>query len=124
MIEVHQLLCSLPGCQVMLGPELRYYHLVAPHEPLVVHAVWEPSSADFHVLHEAEVADLVGNQLIIIFVGGFVGVGHDAAHIVGGLLGARVTVGIVIACLGSKFTYLLLEEVNQIEHVILELGTH
>ena len=85
MIAINQLLRSLPGSQDSLGPEVGNDHLVPPYKPLVVHAVGEPSSPDLHVLHKAEVADLVGNQLIIVLAGGLVCVGHDAADVVGGL---------------------------------------
>ena len=59
------------------------FHYHSPvHEAIIAHAVRVASTADLHVLNEAEVADLVEHQLLVILMGSLVPVWHDAADIV------------------------------------------
>lgn len=58
-----------------------HYHSPV-HEAVIAHAVRVASTADLHVLNEAEVADLVEHQLLVILMGSLVPVWHDAADIV------------------------------------------
>ncbi len=127
MVVLDNLLGGLSGSVRVGGPEGGHDHLVAPVEPVVPHSVRVASTSDLHVLHQTEVANLVGHQLIVILSGTLVDVGHDAAHIVGGLKCVGGKVKLVSAILHSCVcvcVYLFPENIDQLLHVILELSAN
>lgn len=85
MVVLNDLLCSLLVCTLVSGPEGWHEHLVAPVEPVVSHPVRVAGTTHLHVLSEAQISDLIGHELIVVFCRALIGVGHDTSHIVWGL---------------------------------------